>query len=61
MRIYYKLDKKDPFLKDICEIACTNNNIDICDIKHLPGSPVVDATNIFGMFWRFFPTLDPQV
>ena len=27
----------------------------------LPGTPVTDASKIFAMNWRFFPTLDPQV
>jgi len=61
MRLYYDLDKKDPILKDLCDLACRDSNIDICDTKHLPGTPFVDATKVFAMNWRFFPTLDPQV
>ena len=61
MRLYYDLDKKNPVLKDICELACNDNNLDLCEVKHLPGTPVVNATDIFAMNWRFFPTLDPQV
>ena len=61
MRLYYDLDKNDPILKDICTLACSDNNLDICEVKHLPGNPVIDATDIFAMDWRFFPTLDPQV
>jgi len=61
MRLYYDLDKKDPVLKDLCDLACRDSNIDICDAKHLPGTPFVDASKVFAMNWRFFPTLDPQV
>ena len=61
MRLYYDLDKNDPVLNDICELACSDNNIDICEIKQLPGTPFVDATDVFAMNWRFFPTMDPQV
>ena len=61
MRLYYDLDKKDPVFKDLCDLACSNPNIDICDAKHLPGTPFVDCTKVFAMNWRFFPTLDPQV
>ena len=61
MRLYYDLDGNNPVLKNICKLACSDNNLDLCEVKHLPGTPVVDATNVFPMNWRFFPTLDPQV
>ena len=62
MRLYYDLDPSDQQLMDqLCDLACTNNNIDLCNIRKLPGTPVKDATKIFAMNWRFFPTLDPQV
>ena len=32
-----------------------------CHCRKLPGTPVADASKIFAMNWRFFPTLDPQV
>ena len=41
MRLYYDLDKKDPVLKDLCDLACRDTNIDICDTKRLPGTPFV--------------------
>ena len=49
------------YLNDICDLACNDNNIDICEIKKLPGTPFIDATDVFAMNWRFFPTMDPQV
>ena len=61
MRLYYDLDQTDPVLQDLCQLACTHSNIDICNAKHLPGNPFVDASRVFPMNWRFFPTLDPQV
>ena len=61
MRLYYDLNKKDPVLKDLCELACQHDYLDICDAKHLPGTPFKDASKVFAMNWRFFPTLDPQV
>ena len=33
----------------------------MCNVRQLPGVPKVDASEIFPMNWRFFPTLDPQV
>ena len=41
MRLYYDLDKQDSILKDLCNLACQDNNIDICDIKSLPGTQFV--------------------
>ena len=61
MRLYLDLSKTDPILNDICDLACNDTNIDLCDVKKLPGTPLVDATEIFPKNWRFFPTLDPQV
>ncbi len=61
MRLYYDLDRRDPILQDLCDLACSNPGLDICDAKHLPGTPFKDASRVFAMNWRFFPTLDPQV
>jgi len=61
MRLYINLETSDPLLKSICELACNNTILDICDVANLPGTPVKNASSIFGMNWRFFPTLDPQV
>jgi hypothetical protein len=61
MRIYTDLEKSDPRFEDLCSLACQNPNLDICDVKNLPGTPLVDATKVFARNWRFFPSLDPQV
>ena len=61
MRVYYDLDDSDPILQELCRLACRNPILDICNVKSLPGTPLVNATQVFAMNWRFFPTLDPQV
>ena len=61
MRLYLDVERDDPVLGQICDVVCTNDNIDVCDAKNLPGNPVKDARKVFAMNWRFFPTLDPQV
>ncbi len=33
----------------------------MCHASELPGTPMVNAEDVFAMNWRFFPTLDPQV
>ena len=54
------MDQDDPVLPKLCGLSC-QANFDLCDIQRLPGTPMHNATNIFPMNWRFFPTLDPQV
>lgn len=61
MRIYFDLDIKLPVLKKLCDLVCSNDQLDICHVQMLPGAPFRDARKIFAMNWRFFPTLDPQV
>ena len=61
MRLYFDLDKADPIHDALCKLACSDTNLDICDAANLPGTPMKDATKVFAMNWRFFPTLDPQV
>jgi hypothetical protein len=43
MRLYYDLDIKDPVLSDLCQLVCSNDNLDICDVANLPGTPMTDA------------------
>ena len=66
MRLYFDFGQLTSFRhkeikKELCEIACTYPNFDICDASNLPGTPIEDASQIFPKNWRFFPTLDPQV
>ena len=48
-------------LQKLCDVACRNSQLDICNVRQLPGTPQMDASNIFPMVWRFFPTIDRQV
>jgi len=61
MRLYYDIDPDSMLHNQLCEIACYYDNLDLCNIRKLPGNPGIDARDIFAMNWRFFPTLDPQV
>ena len=61
MRVYFDLDPRDPVLDDLCQLACKNPLLDLCHAGQLPGTPMFNATKVFPMIWRFFPTLDPQV
>ena len=61
MRLYHNFDKSSPVFEEICNLACSNSNLDICDAANLPGNPIKDATKAFERNWRLFPTVDPQV
>ena len=62
MRLYYDLDPADhQLMLQLCDLACADPQLDLCNVRSLPGTPVVDASSMFAMNWRFFPTLDPQV
>ena len=62
MRLYYDLDPADQeLMAQLCDLACVDPQLDLCNVRSLPGTPVEDASNMFAMNWRFFPTLDPQV
>ena len=59
LRLYYDLDKDHPLMTDLCDLACNDANIDLCNVKSIP--VLGDVSKVFAMNWRFFPMLDPQV
>jgi len=62
MRLYYDLDPADQqLMTQLCDLACADLQLDLCNVRSLPGTPVEDASSMFAMNWRFFPSLDPQV
>jgi len=61
MRVYYDLDDNDPITQELCDLACKSSILDLCYVRSLPGLPRADASTMFPMVWRFFPTLDEQV
>jgi hypothetical protein len=36
MRLYYQVSPKSAFLKDICGLACSVPNFDLCDVEKIP-------------------------
>lgn len=52
-RLYYDLDPGDPLMADLCSLACSHPNLDLCYVRDLPGNPVRDASSIFGLIqWK---------
>ena len=54
------MDHSGPVQADLCALTCADSNLDVCLVQSLPVTPKQNATNVFPMNWRFFPTLDPQ-
>ena len=62
VRLYYQLGPADRQLgRQLCELACSWPQLDLCPAEQLPGVPGRDVSDIYPMVWRFLPTLDPQV
>ena len=61
MRLYHDLEAEDPLMVDACHLACNNSRLDLCPVKKLPHPLLANASAMFPMNWRFFPTLDSQV
>ena len=53
VRLYYDLPEEDDRLKDLCEVACNDPNIDLCYVRQIPSFG--DISKVFAMNWRFFP------
>ena len=61
MKLYVDLERNSSTRQLFCSLVCANPNLDICDVKDLPGITIKDANKMFPMNWRFLPTLDLQV
>ena len=61
VRLYTDYETEDQIFEKLCHLACRHQNLDICLVKELPGTPLSDVSKYFPMNWRFLPTLDPQV
>ena len=64
MRLYYDLDPGPAGqlqLRQLCELACAEPQLDLCRVRRLPGRPLEDAREVYPLLWRFLPSLDPQV
>lgn len=59
LRLYYDLEDSHPLMKELCDLACNDPNIDLCHVKNIP--VLGDVSKVFAMNWRFLPMLDPQV
>lgn len=59
LRLYYDLPKDHYLMKELCDLACNDPNLDLCYVEQIPA--LGNVSKAFAMNWRFFPMLDPQV
>jgi hypothetical protein len=46
-------------LPDLCELACSEPDLDLCDVEQIPR--LGNASILYPILWRFLPVIDVQV
>eukprot|EP00094_Tigriopus_californicus_P005545 TCALIF_05342-PA protein Name:"Protein of unknown function" AED:0.08 eAED:0.08 QI:58/0.25/0.2/1/0/0.4/5/0/512 len=59
MRLYHNANESQSGFKELCDIFCQSNILDLCNVRHIEGYP--DLEKQFGMLWRFLPLADQNV
>ena len=60
MRVYYQVnDDQGDIMKKLCELACSEPELDICDANSNP--KLGNASMLYPLIWRFLPVIDRQV
>ena len=60
MRLYYQVNEyQGDVMKQLCELACNNMELDICDAT--ANSKLGNAAILYPLIWRFLPVIDRQV
>ena len=60
MRLYYQVNEyQGDVMKQLCELACSNMELDICDAT--ANSKLGNAAILYPLIWRFLPVIDRQV
>ena len=61
MRLYHDIALDNPWMAELCKLACSYDLLDLCPVNKLPLPLLTNAGHMLPTLWRFFPTLDPQV
>lgn len=59
MRLYYQVDEESPVMKKLCDLACSEANLDLCPAEENPR--LGNATILYPLIWRFLPVIDINV
>jgi len=60
VRVYHEFGPDHPDREKLCDMFCSYDKLDICDINQLKIENV-DLPKAFGMIWRFIPMADDLV
>ena len=61
MRVYHNATSDEDRAK-LCEVACANGNLDLCDIAAIDDDDLdYDLNNVVPTVWRFLTMADPKV
>ena len=72
MRLYHDISEDSKSAGKICEIACKNSQIELCNVKNQKSNNNIQIAGnnqdgeqqihrIYPLIWRFLPILDPNV
>ena len=61
LRLYHEIKPNTSFHHNLCSLWCQFEYFDLCNITEIPNIQLQNASKMFPMNWRYFPTLDPQV
>lgn len=59
VRLYYEIPKESHYMSELCDLACSNPNLDICDANFNP--KLGNTSILFPLIWRFLPVIDVDV
>ena len=59
LRVYFQMPKSSPQWDRLCNLKCSDPQIDICDIEKNPRFD--NLASVFPLNWRFLPSMDSQV
>jgi hypothetical protein len=60
MRIYHNSTSAEQRTR-LCDVACSNRNVDLCDVSEIQLSSIDDLNTILPTIWRFLPMADTKV
>ena len=51
IRLYHDIGPDNPWMAELCKIACTSDQLDLCHVNQLPLPLLTSAANMFPMLW----------
>ena len=51
IRLYHDIAPDNPWMAELCKIACVSDRLDLCNVNQLPLPLLSSAVNMFPMLW----------